>query len=114
MNIDRSMGMATSMGMPSPGSVAGLTENARAKKTKQPKPQLDQRMTQLKSGYRAVVVVDSGKCTGCGVCIDVCPANAIKVNEQAVINTDACTGCDACVWDCPNEAIAVAQIKISR
>jgi predicted Fe-Mo cluster-binding NifX family protein/ferredoxin len=75
----------------------------------QERQQLNKRIAQLESGRKAVAVVDSEKCTGCGICIDVCPVNAIEVNEQAVINADACTGCAACTWECPNAAIVIIQ-----
>jgi ferredoxin len=54
------------------------------------------------------------KCAGCGICVDVCPAGAIEVNQQAVVNDEACTGCAACVSECPNEAIVIAQKKVGK
>ncbi|HIJ54405.1 MAG TPA: 4Fe-4S binding protein [Planctomycetes bacterium] len=61
-----------------------------------------------------VAVVLAEKCTGCGICADVCPAGAIEVNEQAIVNAEACTGCAACVSECPNEAIILAQKKVGK
>ena len=58
-----------------------------------------------------IVSIDREKCTGCGICVDVCPTNAIEVNEHAVVNAEACTGCAACVSECPNEAIILVQKK---
>ena len=124
--MGRGMGMAAPMGMPSTGPAAGLPENAglqnpdqelaglkqQAEMLEQQKQQLNQRITQLESGRKVVAVVDSEKCTGCGICVDVCPVNAIEVNEQAVVNDEACTGCAACVSECPNEAIVIAQKKV--
>ena len=50
--------------------------------------------------------IDSEKCTGCGVCIDVCPLEAISLNDGiAVIDEDTCTECGLCVNVCPNDAI---------
>ena len=77
----------------------------------QQKQQLNQRITKLESGRRAVAVVDYEKCAGCGICVDVCPAGAIEVNRQAVVKEEACNGCAACVSECPNEAIVVVQKK---
>lgn len=52
--------------------------------------------------------VNSEKCTGCGLCVDVCPVEAIKVEDDvAVVNADECTDCGACVDECPNEAISL-------
>ena len=50
--------------------------------------------------------IDSEKCTGCGVCVDVCPLEAISLNDGiAVIDEDTCTECSLCVNECPNDAI---------
>jgi predicted Fe-Mo cluster-binding NifX family protein/ferredoxin len=80
----------------------------------QQKQQLYQRILQLESGRRAVAVVDSEKCAGCGICVDVCPTSAIEVNQQAVVNDEVCTGCAACVSECPNEAITIVQKKVDK
>jgi len=52
--------------------------------------------------------VDAEKCTGCGMCVDVCPAEAITlIGDVAVVHEDACTECERCVEECPNEAISL-------
>ena len=52
--------------------------------------------------------VDAEKCTGCESCIDACPSEAIKMeNEKAVIDVDACVDCGVCVDECPVEAITM-------
>ena len=54
-------------------------------------------------------VVDVEKCTGCGDCIESCPTESIKLeNEKAVIDNE-CIECGACVDECPNEAISVPE-----
>lgn len=46
-------------------------------------------------------------CTGCGICVDSCPVESIKlINDVAIIDTATCSNCGACVNDCPNEAIS--------
>jgi ferredoxin len=55
-----------------------------------------------------MIYVDSEKCAGCGVCEDVCPVEAIRVNDGvARIDQVRCNECEACVEACPNEAILV-------
>ena len=48
-------------------------------------------------------------CTGCTICAQHCPANAIPLTpyHRHQINVDLCTGCDVCRTDCPENAIAV-------
>jgi NAD-dependent dihydropyrimidine dehydrogenase PreA subunit len=54
-------------------------------------------------------IVDVQKCTGCGDCIESCPTESIKLeNEKAVINDD-CIECGACVDECPNETISLPE-----
>jgi NAD-dependent dihydropyrimidine dehydrogenase PreA subunit len=55
------------------------------------------------------VVVDEENCTACEMCIEVCPVEAITVNDVAVINEDECTECGACVEECPNGAILMSD-----
>jgi ferredoxin len=53
------------------------------------------------------VNIDKGKCTGCGNCVDVCPVEALSIeNEKAVVN-DECIDCGACVNTCPEGAISL-------
>jgi electron transport complex protein RnfB len=50
--------------------------------------------------------VDMDYCTGCETCIQVCPMEAIKVNDGvAKIKNKRCIGCGNCVAKCPSKAI---------
>ena len=51
--------------------------------------------------------IDTEKCTGCGVCVDVCPTEAITINEVASVDEEKCVDCGTCVDECPNEAISL-------
>ena len=53
--------------------------------------------------------LDENKCTGCGMCLDVCPHEVFKMNNRHVViqNRDACMECGACSKNCPVNAIAV-------
>jgi len=57
-----------------------------------------------------VAVVDEQLCSGCRVCIDLCPYTAISFISQdgtgtARINEALCKGCGTCVAACPAAAI---------
>jgi ferredoxin len=51
--------------------------------------------------------VNPEECTACGQCAEVCPVEAIKVNDVAVVDPDTCTDCGACVDECPVDAITL-------
>ena len=53
--------------------------------------------------------LDKEKCTGCGMCLEVCPHEVFKMNTRRVEiqNRDACMECGACSRNCPFDAIAV-------
>jgi ferredoxin len=52
-------------------------------------------------------VVNKEECNGCGSCVDVCPSDAITLDDVAVVNSEECNDCGACVDECPNEAITL-------
>ncbi len=54
------------------------------------------------------------KCRGCGVCVDLCPEQAISV-DSGIARTDRirCTACGACVPGCPFEARKIAGTSMT-
>ncbi len=59
-----------------------------------------------------VALVDSGKCTGCTLCVSWCQFGAISMSRtalgpQAIIDPTACFGCGLCRNGCKFDAIAM-------
>ena len=56
-----------------------------------------------------MIRIDPEKCTGCGSCVDICPADAIElINEKAVVHEDDCELCGSCEATCEQGAITIA------
>lgn len=52
--------------------------------------------------------IDKDACTGCGQCVEVCPPEAISLqDETAQIEHDLCEECGFCVAECPVGAISI-------
>lgn len=75
--------------------------------------------TQMKS--RGHVVIDFENCKGCGLCLEVCAPNALRVStklnrmgyhpaEYIGVN---CTGCGVCFYICP-EPSAITVYKRAK
>jgi Fe-S-cluster-containing hydrogenase component 2 len=56
-------------------------------------------------------VVDNGKCTGCGLCVDACSLGMIVVEsgEGFARKCDLCEGGPSCVTYCPMGALAFLE-----
>lgn len=66
--------------------------------------------------FSALVSFVTDRCDGCGMCLDVCPYNAITLEEyeqdgrmKKKVNTDSvlCKGCGVCAATCPKGGIQV-------
>lgn len=51
----------------------------------------------------------SNSCTGCGVCVEICPTDVLRLVEGKAFPAyeSDCQACFLCAIDCPYEAIAV-------
>ncbi|MCD6085118.1 MAG: 4Fe-4S binding protein [Desulfurococcales archaeon] len=63
---------------------------------------------------KCVPVVDVGLCKGCGICVDVCPRQALVLSTNPGPSgyryseyVGGCIGCRMCEWLCPDFAIVV-------
>jgi heterodisulfide reductase subunit A len=64
-----------------------------------------------------VAYVDEELCSGCGLCVGVCPYEAREMHlwkDLAIVNVALCQGCGACVVACPNKASAVRNFTTGQ
>jgi len=74
----------------------------------------------LPEGFRGKLAYDFDKCIGCGMCLKVCPANALeaykiidpkkdKKANRMVFFRGKCTYCEECAVVCPVSAIVLTE-----
>lgn len=53
--------------------------------------------------------LEEDRCTGCGMCVSVCPHEVFEIDERKarIADRDSCMECGACEKNCPLEAIKV-------
>lgn len=67
------------------------------------------------------IKINSERCKGCGLCIEVCPQSSITISPQtnamgyfvAEPCGDGCTGCGVCALICPDTAIEVYRETVT-
>ena len=57
------------------------------------------------------VEIDESKCTGCEMCAEVCPVEAITIDQVPKIDAATCIDCGSCVDECPNGAISMEGME---
>jgi len=59
--------------------------------------------------------IDEARCTGCGLCAEVCPLDTLRLNRESgkayIAYGDDCMTCYACEMACPTNAISVHPFK---
>lgn len=54
-----------------------------------------------------IVRIDPSACTGCGICVEVCPFAAIRMDDGVAFKCDLCGGEPECVKACVTAALGV-------
>ena len=73
---------------------------------------------------KGAIVVDTGRCKGCQLCIVACPQKVIALAQKKVnvhgyphvepIDADKCVGCASCAIVCPDGCITVYRKKVEE
>jgi NAD-dependent dihydropyrimidine dehydrogenase PreA subunit len=62
-----------------------------------------------------MMYVDEDLCAGCGICLEVCPQDAVSLREaRAIIDAARCTSCGRCAEICAPGAIIEVDIVDRR
>ena len=70
-------------------------------------------------GHMAIVnwmiEIDDDACSGCGLCIDRCLMNALKMEgDMAVVDTNHCIGCGLCKYVCVTDALELVHRETTK
>jgi 2-oxoglutarate ferredoxin oxidoreductase subunit delta len=73
-----------------------------------------------KTKRKVVLVVDAEICKGCGLCVAVCPHQAIGLVKETIntrgfhpaglVRPEECTACAQCALMCPDACIRITTI----
>jgi ferredoxin len=56
------------------------------------------------------VSADPETCEGCGICIDRCQMEALRLEDDTIqVDLDRCIGCGLCVSACPTDSLALKR-----
>jgi heterodisulfide reductase subunit A len=64
-----------------------------------------------------IAFVDEGICSGCGICVEICPYEAREMDLHrgiSIVHSALCQGCGACIASCPNNACELRNGPVSQ
>jgi NAD-dependent dihydropyrimidine dehydrogenase PreA subunit len=61
--------------------------------------------------------IDEQRCTGCGTCVDSCPMDVLRMDDEllraVIVYPQDCGLCAMCEVDCPEQAVYVAPSRVT-
>lgn len=58
-----------------------------------------------------MIEIDNDKCTQCGLCVEICPCEAvIEVEGCYNIDPELCVACEVCIEECLAKAIQFKMV----
>jgi NAD-dependent dihydropyrimidine dehydrogenase PreA subunit len=61
----------------------------------------------------AIESLDKDMCTGCKICVDVCPEDVLRLEDAEkkayIAYPEDCVACYVCEWFCPVGCIVVSK-----
>ena len=67
----------------------------------------------MPGAMNVTTVVDAERCTGCGLCLRVCPSGTLSLDQgvsKVVVSGDYCMACGHCQAVCPADAVHVGAL----
>ncbi len=64
-----------------------------------------------------IAFVDERICSGCGICVEICPYEARELNVHrrvSTVHSALCQGCGACIAACPNNACELRNASANQ
>jgi nitroreductase/NAD-dependent dihydropyrimidine dehydrogenase PreA subunit len=59
------------------------------------------------------IIIDKEKCTACGICVTICPYQAIQVQDEVACVLKDCFLCGHCQAVCPVNAVQLPQLALN-
>jgi heterodisulfide reductase subunit A len=57
-------------------------------------------------------IADNERCSRCGECVEACPFNALKIeNDMLIVDEIACRGCGVCAATCKSKSITLRYFR---